>query len=649
MPRNTKRILLAVLLITLLAAAGPLWAQPRVVTPEVSIEQDRLLLQTPDAGGYTLRKVLESGGQFFTVPYIDGDGYGEGPKGPRAIQRSVFYPWVNRTNPPQEVIENGKVNPEKSGAYSLPFLRLDGIDSQSCYECHQSIGIYHEPGTVSAAMTRKPGVIGGGAGRANTLFQNTDWPTYLAMFYRNPPHVFGTGYGQRLADEMTFDLQLRKSVAQWAAQAQPGEEVCIPLQAKTSTFGTFCTTYENGEFDDDLSQVDGVTVDLVVRPFQFKGIASTVRHFVESALDFHFSMQPVEKVGANLDCDLDGKFNEMAVGLDSVEGQKLERAVQTSLGNVAALSSFVAMTRPPHQVIEASKKASVERGEKLFRGEGLSLPTGASGLCAQCHTPSLRIEIPVLSIATAEPATECPPPGATGTLGSAGFATTEELPIMQLFRKLEPQLRERTRSLESADPEAYYELTRRSIAEYRGSICDAPTVPDGYKIHLTDLGTCTGAEPQEVPPYVYPRLQANADGTIDVPLYSDLELHDMGEGLSDTEPQETDVEGVFVPKREFLTRPLWGLEATNPWLHDGRATTLEQAILHHESEGSEANPVIQAFRKLSEEEQEDIINFLLSLVLSVPEGLEQNNECPPGGCTLVCPNSTCTYDVASAY
>lgn len=629
-----------------LFAAGPALAQPRVVTEDVSIQQDKLLLQTPEAGGYTLRKVLESGGQFFTVPYITPDGYGEGPEGPRAIQRSVFYPYVNRTNPPQEVIENGKVNPAKSGAYSLPFLRLDGIDSQSCYECHQSIGVYHEPGTVSAAMTRKPGVIGGGAGRANTLFQNPDWPTRLAVFYRNPPHVFGTGYGQRLADEITLELQLRKSAAQHAAKVHPGEEQCIALEAKTSSFGTFCTTYEGGEYHDDLSQVSGVASDLVVRPFQFKGIASTVRHFVESALDFHFSMQAVEKAGVNLDCDFDGKFNEMAVDLDSTTGQALTRATQTSLGNVAALSAFVGMTRPPQQVIEASTKESVMRGEKLFRGDGLDLPTAAAGLCASCHTPTLRVQVPVFTVATAEPADECPPPSAVGTLGAAGFETTEELPIVQVFRKLEPKLRDHVRN--AGTPEALDQAVDDAMAAFHRGECQAPSLPAGYQIHLTRPGTCTGAQPQELPPYVYPRLKPNADGTIDVPLFSDLELHDMGKGLEDIEAQETDVAGVYVPKREFLTRPLWGVSGTNPWLHDGRATTLQEAILHHESEGSEANPVIQAFRKLSPAQQEDIVNFLLSLVLPVPEGLEQTNECPPAGCTLVCPTASCVY-AASGY
>lgn len=635
----------------LLFGVPTLLAQERVVTPEVSIEQDKLLLQTPDAGGYTLRKVLESGGQFFTIPYVDGDGYGEGPKGPRAIQRSVFYPYVARAYPEEVVLENGSPNPAKSGAYALPFLRLDGIDSQSCFECHHSIGVYHEPGTVSSAMTRKPGVVGGAAGRANTLFQNTDWPTRLAIFYRSPPHVFGTGYGQRLADEMTLDLLVRKSAADHAAKSKPGEEVCVPLQAKTSSFGTYCATFEDGEIRENLTRVEGVTSDLVVRPFQFKGIASSVRHFVESALDFHFSVQSVEKTAANVDCDKDGKFNEMAVDLDRVKGGRLDAAIQTSLGNVAALSSFVAMTRPPHQVVEESKKESIARGEALFRGDGLDLPTAAASLCAQCHTPSLRIDVPVVTIAQAEAGDDCPVE-ATGTLGSSSFKASRYLPILEKFQQLEPRL------LTSFDAGASLTAgaggVAQSMVESLDSLmhsgadeCDSPTLPAGYRIHLNEPGKCTGSKPDELPPYIYPRLKPNDDGSIDVPLYSDLKLHDMGEGLSDVEAQETDVSGVFVPRRQFLTRPLWGVSASNPWLHDGRSTTLMDAILRHESEGSEANPVIEAFRALSPQQQDDVVNFLLSLVLPVPEGTEQINECPPGGCTTVCPTEGCVYQAVS--
>ena len=63
-------------------------------------------------------------------------------------------------------------------------------------------------------------------------------------------------------------------------------------------------------------------------------------------------------------------------------------------------------------------------------------------------------------------------------------------------------------------------------------------------------------------------------------------------------------------RREFLTRPLWGVGDTGPWLHDGRARTLRDAILMHESLGSEANPVIETFKSLSCDDQAAIVEFL---------------------------------------
>ena len=74
----------------------------------------------------------------------------------------------------------------------------------------------------------------------------------------------------------------------------------------------------------------------------------------------------------------------------------------------------------------------------------------------------------------------------------------------------------------------------------------------------------------------------------------------MGKGLKERFGfrQPTDVAGLVVPEDEFLTRPLWGVGDTGPWLHDGRAESLEEAILLHRSDGSEANDVIDAFTKL---------------------------------------------------
>ncbi len=216
---------------------------------------------------------------------------GEGDTGPKAAQREAFYPQT-----------------------LLPVLKMNGLGANSCFDCHNSIGSYVPPNSKTGALIRKPSTVGGGGGLAANLFQNPDFPTQLVKFYRNPPHVFGTGYTQRIATEITHDLQLAKSAAELAAQLNPGEAQSIELLSKGNNYGTYITTYDaqTDSFSADTSQLTRVPADLVVRPFQHKGIASSLRHFVMSALDFHFSVQPVEVVGHNVDADADGKFNEMS-------------------------------------------------------------------------------------------------------------------------------------------------------------------------------------------------------------------------------------------------------------------------------------------------------------------------------------------------
>ncbi|MFZ1864782.1 MAG: di-heme oxidoredictase family protein [Polyangiales bacterium] len=92
--------------------------------------------------------------------------------------------------------------------------------------------------------------------------------------------------------------------------------------------------------------------------------------------------------------------------------------------------------------------------------------------------------------------------------------------------------------------------------------------------------------------------------------YTDLLLHDMGEGLSDGRP-------VFGAEgKEWRTPPLWGLgrvQAVNGhtlFLHDGRARGFEEAILWH---GGEAEDAKRAFRSLPAEERRTLVHFLESL------------------------------------
>ena len=92
-----------------------------------------------------------------------------------------------------------------------------------------------------------------------------------------------------------------------------------------------------------------------------------------------------------------------------------------------------------------------------------------------------------------------------------------------------------------------------------------------------------------------------------VNLYSDLLVHDMGNGLADGVSQ-----GEAGP-REFRTAPLWGVGQRIFFLHDGRTSDLQAAIRAHQSFGSEANGVVSNYRNLREGQKQDILNFLRSL------------------------------------
>ena len=90
-------------------------------------------------------------------------------------------------------------------------------------------------------------------------------------------------------------------------------------------------------------------------------------------------------------------------------------------------------------------------------------------------------------------------------------------------------------------------------------------------------------------------------------LFSDLLLHNMGNGLADGVSQG------LATGSEFRTAPLWGVGQRIFFLHDGRTSDLLQAILDHQSSGSEANRAIMIFQSLSESQKQDILNFLRSL------------------------------------
>ncbi|CUH51609.1 di-heme oxidoreductase family protein [Shimia marina] len=92
--------------------------------------------------------------------------------------------------------------------------------------------------------------------------------------------------------------------------------------------------------------------------------------------------------------------------------------------------------------------------------------------------------------------------------------------------------------------------------------------------------------------------------------YTDMLLHDMGEGLADHRPEAR------ATGREWRTPPLWGVGLTervsghNTFLHDGRAESLLEAVLWH---GGEAEPMKEQVVQMSPEDRAALIRFLESL------------------------------------
>jgi len=88
-----------------------------------------------------------------------------------------------------------------------------------------------------------------------------------------------------------------------------------------------------------------------------------------------------------------------------------------------------------------------------------------------------------------------------------------------------------------------------------------------------------------------------------VAAYTDLLLHDMGKDLADI------CLGLATPS-EFRTEPLMGLRLRTRFLHDGRASTIEEAVRLHDGEGKGSR---DRFAALSDEQRRALLLFLGSL------------------------------------
>lgn len=149
------------------------------------------------------------------------------------------------------------------------------------------------------------------------------------------------------------------------------------------------------------------------------------------------------------------------------------------------------------------------------------------------------------------------------------------------------------------------EFYTRNLAVPAKRNTSTPAVVNGQKtfadIGCQDCHTARYITDSDVPP-----AQSNQI----IWPYTDLLLHDMGDGLADNRDE------FLATGREWRTPPLWGIGLTQAvsgdtqFLHDGRARNLLEAILWH---GGEAQPSKTRFMQLQQTDRNNLITFLESL------------------------------------
>lgn len=237
----------------------------------------------------------------------------------------------------------------------LTFSRTAGLDANACSSCH------HQPLIGGAGDFAANVFVSEGFNHAD--FDSTD-PQFSNE--RNTNHLFGAGLIELLAREMSTDLQAIRRAALRTARATK-QVVTRPLLSKGVNFGEI-SAHPDGVVD--LSKIDGVDTDLVIRPFSQKGVMTSLRQFSINALNHHHGMQASERFGVRwtgeADFDQDEKRDEL------------------SAADVSALVAWQATLRPPVRKQPEHKgwQEAALRGERLFNEHG----------CAVCHKPALPLK-----------------------------------------------------------------------------------------------------------------------------------------------------------------------------------------------------------------------------------------------------------------
>jgi cytochrome c peroxidase len=452
----------------------------------------------------------------------------------------------------------------QTGQWATHFpARVTGPNAQKCNACHNL-----------------PEDDGAGGAEANVHRDPFHTADFRKVIERNTPHVFAPGAIQRLAEEMTVQLQgIRDNLKVQVCTS--GGSLTQELIANGVSFGSIKVSrvqFKPCKVSVSTFNVRGVDPDLIVKPFQWKGSVAFLRDFNRGAAHNELGMQPQETAGDNVDGDYDGVVNELTIGdLTALSVYLAAQPRPATLGELEA-----------HNLIEplsAAEKSSISRGSQTFAQIG----------CAGCHLPMMKLNNPIFSEPSQTPGYRDASVNALAVQafakGDQAVTATDQLitaPDQLAAGTKDPLVAEPQGSIAGLDPSfaVSFDLTKD---QFDNQIKDA----SGNVIYR--LGS----------------LKTDSSGAAMVELYGDLKRHYMGTGLAEG------IDEVGTGAATFLTENLWGVGSTGPYLHDGRATTLTEAILEH---GGEAANSKNFFTALNQAQKQDVINFLNSLVLfKMPE------------------------------
>ncbi len=332
-PRLTHLVLLVASLVSIAISTLPLAAND--IGDERAVKF-HILQRDIDEGRLDAQTLIRAGRLFFETRFTVLDGAGR----PGA---------TGAGDPTRRPLVNAK-----------QFLRTSGPDSNSCAGCHNQ----PEAGGSGDIVAN---VFVGAQEREPVLLSIS--PEFSAE--RGTPEMHGSGIIELLAREMTADLLNIRTTSIERARFEKSL-IRLPLITKGVHFG-FITAYSDGTVN--VTEVDGVDKDLIIRPWSQKGVVTSLRTFSVTALNHHHGIQATERFGlrrtGSLDFDRDGVEDEFTEG------------------DVTALVLFQATLPVPVEArpTNPSRAATAEKGKRLFDEIH----------CANCHRPSLILNSPVYS------------------------------------------------------------------------------------------------------------------------------------------------------------------------------------------------------------------------------------------------------------